>query len=146
MTNISHKWSCLQVTSINSTSLNSFHGEICVFLNHAKVTWYYRHGYNKVNGFYIRLFRLMLYPEVSKQMFKIFNFWNLFVDYRPKMTVLSVHAITRPYVRGSSSKKFNSYFGVNWANNSHTIYLVVHCILSISISTVIHFTCTKEDM
>ncbi len=52
MTNISHKWSCLQETSISSTSLNSFHGEICVFLNHVKVTWCDRHGYNKVNGFY----------------------------------------------------------------------------------------------
>ncbi len=51
MTDISPKWSCLQVTSISSTSLNSFHGEICVFLNHVKVTWCYRRGYNNVNGF-----------------------------------------------------------------------------------------------
>ncbi len=51
MTNISHKWSCLKVTSIRSTSLNSFHGEIRVFLNHVKITQCYRHGYNNVNGF-----------------------------------------------------------------------------------------------
>ncbi len=55
MTNISHKWSCLHVTSISSTSLNSFHGEICVFLNHVKVTQCDRHGYNKVNGFNVTL-------------------------------------------------------------------------------------------
>ncbi len=53
MANISHNWSCLKVTSISSTSLNSFHGEIRVFLNHVKVTRCYRHGYNNVNGFYI---------------------------------------------------------------------------------------------
>ena len=47
MTNISHKWSCLQETNISSTSLNYFHG----FLNHVKVTWCYRHGYHNVNGF-----------------------------------------------------------------------------------------------
>ncbi len=37
--------------TISSTPLNSFHGEIRVFLDHVKVTLCYRHGYKNVNGF-----------------------------------------------------------------------------------------------
>ncbi len=48
MTNISHKWSCLQETSISSTSLNYFHGYhnvngficpvICVFIVYIRLS------------------------------------------------------------------------------------------------------------
>ncbi len=52
-----------------------FHGEICVFLNHVKVTWCYRHGYNNVNGFIVHGTIVWLYgTETSNTVYEMDQF------------------------------------------------------------------------
>ncbi len=67
---------------MSSTSLNSFHGKNCVFLNYVKATWCYRHGYHNVDGFYVNSSYLGIYMgDRTLSGINVDQMWTFHIDW-----------------------------------------------------------------